>query len=175
MGLEVLAQKEEKAGCFPQESVKRYECLLHSSTLQDHLVDLAVRMRSWSMIWIRPCVLRCLSSLASPGRYALKPGQSEHQEWPWLDLWIPGGLAALTSHPLPTSSSRSNLSATSSRKSPWIPINLFPPISHKTLTTFLACFKVLIVGLVIMIVIIIEDAAAAADNTDATYQAGSTR
>ena len=169
MGLEVLAQKEEKAGCFPQESVKRYECLLYSSTLQDHLVALAVRMRSWSVIWIRPCVLRCLSSLASPGRYALKPGQAEHQEWPWLDLWIPGGLAAETFR------SRSNLSATSSRKSPWIPINLFPPISHKTLTTFLACFKVLIVGLVIMIVIIIEDAAAAADNTDATYQAGSTR
>lgn len=172
MGLEVLAQKEEQAGCLPQESGKRYEWLLYSSNLQDHLVDLAVRMRSWSMMWIRAYVLRCWSSLASPGRCALKPGRSEHQEWPCLYLLILGGLVALTSSPLPTPSSRSSLSATSSRKPPWIPIKFFPPISHKTLTIFLAYFKLLIVGLVIMILLIIEDAAA--DNTDATYQAGST-
>lgn len=172
MGLEVLAQKEEQAGCLPQESGKGYEWLLYSSNLQDHLVDLAVRMRSWSMMWIRAYVLRCLSSLASLGRCALKPGRSEHQEWPCLYLLISGGLVALTSSPLPTSSSRSSLSATSSRKPPWIPIKFFPPISRKTLTTFLAYFKLLIVGLVIMILIIIEDAAD--DNTDASYQAGST-
>ena len=75
---------------------------------------------------------------------------------------------ALTSSPLPTSSSRSSLGAIS-RKPPWIPVKFFPPISHKTLTTFLAYFKLLIVGLVIMIVIITEVAVAADDDRDATY------
>ena len=76
---------------------------------------------------------------------------------------------ALTSSPLPTSSSRSSLGATSSRKPPWIPVKFFPPISHRTLTAYLAYFKLLIVGLVIMIVIIIEVAVATDDDRDATY------
>lgn len=74
----VLAQREKMAGCLHLESGKRYECLLASPSFQDHIVDLAARIRSCATLWLRACILGCSgTSLASPGWSVLKPGSPE--------------------------------------------------------------------------------------------------
>lgn len=87
---------------------------------------------------------------------------------------IPGGFVALrTSYlPHPLSIQGPTLVPPLPENLSGSPVKRFPPISHRTLISFMAYTKVLIVVLVITIAVMMEDADG--DNTDTIYQADTT-